>query len=287
MNLRLVTQSLFTLFLLVGCGIATYPGQPGMVSNNYVKLDLENLEADGLFVYETVYDNRPGGSGVGAIVTKLYPKAQTYTSNVRTNADGTLFRTKAQYDGAEVQMISLPSVQQIHLSPGNKIAMLIDYNVSLDEIDEKNIAEQSIFKPMEAALSPRATEYKKMRWDLLRAGNLSPNGNLAYEITALELGQVKFAPAKPVKVETTFFQNAIHSDVTPETKTEFVKFLEANFPKGFKGKLNVHVKGTEQPIAIQIGLNTVKTAEANGYTVAMDASEAMVQEVLNRFKNRK
>ena len=67
----------FAVVGLSGCGMAVYPGQPGMVTNGYSKIDLENLDAEGLWVYEVVYDNRAGGKGVGAIVTKLYPGAQT------------------------------------------------------------------------------------------------------------------------------------------------------------------------------------------------------------------
>src|SRR5690242_1796241 len=94
MNAKVALQrALFSLTLILGlsrCGIVTYPGQPGMATNNYSKIDAEYLDAAGLFFYEVSYDNRPKGVGVGAIVTKLYPGARTYTSNVRTNADGTL-----------------------------------------------------------------------------------------------------------------------------------------------------------------------------------------------------
>ena len=80
MTYRWVLRSGVYLFLLLGvvmtsgCGIVNYPGQPGMVTNNFNKLDFEYLDEPGLFVYETTYDNRAGGSGVGAVVTKLYPE---------------------------------------------------------------------------------------------------------------------------------------------------------------------------------------------------------------------
>lgn len=257
-----------------------------MVTTNYVKVDMEDLEEPGLYVYEVVYDNKQGGQGVGAVITKLYPNAKTYTSNVRTNADGTLYRVKAQYEGAEVQMISIPSLNQVHLSPNNKITLMIDYATSLDEIDEKNAAEKDLFKPnpmME--LSQRAIEYKKMRWDLLRAGSFTASGNLAYEIVSLDFGSVKYTPAKTVKLETTLFQNALKSNITSETKADFMSFLEANFPKGFNGTVQVAVKGMALPLPVKIGLQTIKTLEANGTKIIKNASEALANEVLARFKN--
>lgn len=275
-----------TVLLLSSCGIVLYPGQPGMISTNYVKLDLEDLEEPGLFVYEAVYDNKQGGAGVGAVVTKLYPGAQTYTSNVRTNADGTLYKAKAQYEGAEVQMISLPASNQVMISPTSKLVLMVDYDTSLDELDEKNAAETNLFKPMGAGLNARALEFKKMRWDLLRAGTLSPTGNLSYEISSLDLKDNKFTPSKPVKVETTFFQNALKSNLTSETKQEFVSFLETNYPMGYKGVVNVNVKGSAIPIPIKIGLHTIKTLEASGTKVIRTAlTEKTVEEVLKKFKD--
>lgn len=274
------------LVLLSNCGIVQYPGQPGMVSSSYVKLDLENLEEPGLFVYEAVYDNKPGGQGVGAIVTKLYPKAQTYTSNVRTNADGTLFRVKTAYEGADVQMISLPSLNQVMLNPNHKIMMMVEYQTSLDEIDEKNIAETNLFKPAESSLLSRALEVKKMRWDLLRAGSLTATGNLGYEVTGVQLKDHKFTPSKAVKLETTFFQNALKSDITTEVKNEFIAFLEANYPKGYQGTVQLHVKGSSQTIPVNLGLQTVKTLEASGTKIIkMALTKEVVDDVLKRFKS--
>jgi hypothetical protein len=268
------------------CGIVKYPGQPGVATNGFSKIDLEYLEAPGLFAYEVVYDNRPGGKGVGAIVTKLYPNAKTFTSNVRTNADGTVYRTKQPYNGAEVQMIAIPALKQIHLNPNHKVTLQIGYETSLDEIDDKNISEEGLFKPLEmsADFVARAFEAKKLRWDLLRAGSLQMNGNLSYEIQSLEMTGQKFTPSKPIGIETGLFQNSVRADVTAEVKGEFIQFLEANFPKGYDGLVNFTVKGQPQPVAIRLSVNTFKTLEASGHKIIRDASDQLVQQVLEQFQ---
>lgn len=269
-----------------GCGIVRYPGQPGMVTHNFNKIDLEYLDEPGLFVYETVYDNRVGGSGVGAVVTKLYPQAKTYTSNVRTNADGTLFRNKTEYEGAEVQMISVPNLGQVHLSPNHQLFLFVDYATSLDENDDQNLAESSLFKASSTAteILPRGLEIKKMRWDLLRAGKLLTSGGLAYEVTSLEMKQIKFVPSQPVQVETSFFGNAVKAQLTTQVKTELVQFIDTNFPKGFSGAITLNVKGATEPLTISLGVNTVKTLETAGIKIVKDASEHMLQEIKERFK---
>ena len=276
----------FALLALCHCGIVTYPGQTGLVTNNYAKIDMEYLDEPGLFVYETVYDNRTHGQGVGAIITKLYPGAKTYTSNVRTNAEGTLFRAKGAYDGAEVQMISIPNLHQVHVSPNSQVAFLLEYATSLDEIDETNTAEKDLFKKLEInpILPEKAFESKKFRWDLLRAGNLTPSGNLAYEITSMEMNQMKFTPTQPVTLETNFFANGLRSNLTAQTKTELIRFVEANFPKGYKGTVNMQVKGSSTPIPMRLGVHTLKTLANSGTKVTPDATEAMAQEILARFK---
>jgi len=276
-----------SLGFFTGCGIVVYPGQPGMVTNSFNKLDFEYLDEPGLFVYETVYDNRAGGSGVGAVVTKLYPQAKTYTSNVRTNSDGTLYRSKIEYEGAQIQMISVPNLGQVNLSPNHQLMFFVDYAVSLDETDDKNIAELQLFKQAEPSqeMSARAYETKKMRWDLLKAGNLLPNGNLAYDISGVELKQIKFVPSQVVSVETSFFGNAIKAQLNPQVKSEFAQFIESNFPKGYKGPVNIYVKGSPDPILMSLGINTLKTLESSGVKVQKDVSDSAMHEILNRLKS--
>lgn len=275
------------LMFFSGCGIVIYPGQPGMVTNNFNKLDFEYLDEPGLFVYETVYDNRPGGQGVGAVVTKLYPNAKTYTSNVRTNSDGTLYRSKVEYEGAQIQMISVPNIGQVNLSPNHQLMFFVDYAVSVDETDDKNISEAQLFKPQAPSsdLSSKAFESKKMRWDLLRAGNLLASGNFSYEVIAVEMKQIKFIPTQSVSVETNFFGNAIKTQLSAQMKAEFIQFIEANFPKGYKGPVQVYVKGSSAPLVVSLGINTVKTLENSGIKVQKDVSESAMQEILNRLKS--
>ncbi|MFM8270239.1 MAG: hypothetical protein ACKN9V_08635 [Pseudomonadota bacterium] len=271
----------FSFFVLLsGCAVVLYPGQPGMVSSSFVKIDLEILEEPGLFVYEAVYDNTSSGQGVSAVVTKLYPKAQTYTTNVRTNADGTLFRVKAQYNGADIQMISIPQQNQIYLNPNHQIAFLIDYETSLDEIDEKNSAEENLFKPTHVGeLRPVSFETKRMKWQMVKAAKFLPNGNLGYEVNALQMGQLKFVPSQPIVLETSLAQNSIKTLLSPEMKQEFSQFFEANFPKGYRGKVDFYVKDSTQPLSLNLGINTMKTAEASGIKVIKGIPESIVRKV--------
>lgn len=226
------------------------------------------------------------GAGVGAVVTKLYPQAKTYTSNVRTNSDGTLYRSKTEYEGAQVQMIPVPNLGQVHVNPNHQLVFFVDYANSLDETDDKNISETNLFAQpaLNTAITSRAFESKKMRWDLLRAGTLVSNGNLAYEVTSLEMKQIKFVPSQSVQIETNFFGNAVRAQLSSQVKTELAQFIETNFPKGFKGNVNLQLKGASEPLCISLGVNTVKTLENAGIKVLKDASESVLQEITNRFK---
>lgn len=290
-NRLMIRSSLFVILvslvgMTTGCGIVNYPGQPGMVTNNFNKLDFEYLDEPGLFVYETTYDNRAGGSGVGAVVTKLYPGARTYTSNVRTNADGTLYRSKVEYDGAQIQMISVPNLGQVHLSPNHQLVFFVDYETSLDETDDKNLSEAGLFK--QTSLSPeiniKAFQNKKMKWDLIRAGTLNPSGGLSYEVTGVEMKGIKFNPSQSVHIETNFLGTSVRTQLTGPVRSELVQFIETNFPKGFKGEVNLHLKGVAEPLTISLGINTVKTLEASGVKLLKDASASMLEEILARFK---
>ncbi|NBW98420.1 hypothetical protein EBR03_02490 [bacterium] len=269
------------MLLLSSCGVVHYPGQPGMVSNSFVKLDLEILEEPGLFVYEAVYDNTSSGQGVSAVVTKLYPKAQTYTSNVRTNADGTLYKSKVQYQGADIQMVSMPNQNQIYLNPNHQIAFLIDYENSVDEIDDKNTAEENLFAPTRTmGLMPQSFETKRLRWEMIRAARFLPSGNLGYDITAIQLGQVKFVPSQPIALETSLAQNAIKTLLSPEIKLEFTHFLEAQFPKGYKGPVHFYVKDASEPLVLNLGVNTMRTAEKSGLKI----NKGIPDFILNQLK---
>lgn len=273
-----------SVLILSGCGISQYPGQPGVVTNPYAKIDFEDLQGDGLFVYEVAYDNQVGGKGVGAIITKLYPGAQTFTSSVRTNADGTLYRAKTQYDGAEVQMISLPAQNQIILSPNHKIMMMIQYDLSLDELDDRNIAEEKLFAgAAPSGLSDWGWEGVQTRYALLRAGKLQRNGKLGYQATAVELGGKKLTFKSPILLQTNILQTGVQTQVSDAQKAEMAQFLEQEFPKGFKGTVNITVSGSTKPIAMRLGIHTVKTAEAAGIKIVKNASADLIKETLARF----
>jgi hypothetical protein len=267
-----------------GCGIASYPGQPGLVTNNYSKIDLEDLETEGLYVYEVSYDNTPNGAGVGAIVTKLYPGAQTNTSNVRTNADGTTYKVKGQYNGAVVEMISLPAQNQIMLPTNTTVRLMTSYANSLDEIDDINKAEADLLTGTK--LTESAVQMKKMRWDLLKAARFTANGSLSYEVTAIELDKQKFVPSKTISVETSVLQNGIKTSLDSKLRTEAAQFLEANFPKGFKGIAKVYLKGVNDPMPLPIGLHTPKTAEAAGIHVLRNVRPEVMKATLEKIAKR-
>ncbi len=270
--------------IVSGCGMRTYPGQPGMVTNSYSKVDLEDLEAEGLYVYEVSYDNQANGAGVGAILTKLYPGALTYTTNVRTNADGTLYRNKTNYDGAVTEMISIPKENQIILPPDSTVQLLIDYSTSLDEMDDKNVAEQKIFagstKPI---LSKRGIQKLKLHFDMFRAARFTSHGNLAYQIESIDIGDKKFIPSQTISVETNVFQNGVQTSLTPAIRSEAVKFIEAQFPKGYKGMVSLHLKGVTSPLQVSLGINTIKTAIASGTKVIQNASQAVIDSAVGRY----
>lgn len=274
----------FTLVVAAGCGVVEYPGQPGVVTNSYSKIDLEYLEEEGLFYYEAIYDNRPGGAGVGALITKLYPGATTYTSNVRTNADGTVYRVKGQYDAGLVQMISIPSVNQVHISPQSKVLFLVSYDQSLDEVDDRNIAEEQIFSPERILdLVWPGLERLRQKLEFLKSGSLLPSGNLSYEVVSLSLGDKVFRPSKSVSFETNFGQNALHSNCNAALRNEARGFLESNFPKGYHGTVLVELaSGVKLPLSL--GLDTIDTLKASGKQVIPNASEALAKEVALKFK---
>jgi len=243
-----------------GCAIANYPGQPGLVTNGYSKIDLEVLMDDGLWVYETTYDNSAQGKGVSAIVTKLYPQARTYTSNVRTNEFGTFYRTKAPYQGANVQMISMPASNQYVVAPDSHVMLIVDYDAPLDEVDDRNIAEEKIFTGMlgteTKALKREALHLQTFRHQMLKAGRLSLTGQVSYEITAVEFAGKIFTPEKTVRVESNLLQNGLRTNLDLKTRQAFVRFLDYNFPQGFRGEMLLHVNG--EKIAFKAPM-TVKT----------------------------
>jgi hypothetical protein len=248
--------------LTTGCGIANYPGQPGLVTNGYSKIDLEVLMDDGLWVYETTYDNRSDGKGVSAIVTKLYPGARTYTTNVRTNEFGTFYRTKSPYQGASVQMISMPQSNQYVVAPDSHVMIIVDYDAPLDEVDDRNLAEEKIFTESllseSKPLSKHALELKSFRHELLKLGRLNLMGNVSYEISAIEFAGKIFTPEKMIRVESNILQNGLRTNIDNKTRYDFVRFLDYNFPEGFRGEILLHVNGEKKSFKPPMTIKTPK-----------------------------
>lgn len=268
----------------IGCGIVEYPGQPGVVTNSYSKIDLEDIGPEGLWAYEVAYDNRTGGPGVAAIVTKLYPKAKTYTSNARSNADGTFYKVKTEYAGATVQMISLPKLNQVMMPPNSQVFFWIGYSESLDEIDDRNLAEEKIFgKGLK--LSQKALAKARQKFQLLRAGTLTGDGMLSYEVSKIMLDNVAYELPQAVIVETNVLQNGIRTNISAETKKAFRQFLENTFPKGFKGTLKAMVKGVENPIEFGVRIHSETTARAAGIGV-IHKSQSELQQLAAQMASR-
>ncbi len=245
---------------LSSCGIQSYPGQPGVRTNGFAKIDMEYLDEAGLWVYEVTYDNANGG-GVEQIVTKLYPGAFTYTSNVRTNADGTNLRHKFAAQGALLQMISLPKQDTVILSPESQVTIMISYDKSLNEVDDRNLSEEKIFgKPR--GLSQMVDDLR-WKWDILRAGQFE-EGRLAYHIQKIKLGDQELdLSAQPLLMSTTLSQTGISLNASAAQKQILRSFINDKFPKGFKGTVEVILsEGTS--IKIPLGISTIESLKAAG-----------------------
>jgi hypothetical protein len=292
---RLFFFAIATTAILVGpgCGIRGYPGQPGVVTDQFSKLSEEMLDESGLFFYETTYDNRPGGKGVQSVVTKLYPGARTFTSNIRTNSDGSKYQVKGEYKGAVVQMISLPPTHEVILPPGSKVQVIVDYSLSMDEIDVRNASEESLFsgalarglKPM-TSLSQSALKSMGTRLSLFRAGRLDRLGSLNYQVTAVDLNGQIYTPAKPILVQTDLTQAGVRTSLTEAEKQAFVSFLESRFPKGYQGEIRFQLAGSSEPISYPVRLNTPKTLSAAGTHVTLNASAEQIRQALAKGARR-
>lgn len=281
--LALSASFLMLFFGLSGCGVLFYPGQSGMQTNQYSKIDLEDLQPEGLYVYESVYDNSSRGQGVGAIITKLYPGAKTYTSNARSNEDGTFYRHKAQYAGAVLQMISIPATGQVYLPPNSQIQLFLEYDASLSEHDDKNLSEEFLFHPKGTSTgrAPGKASTAFVLWNTLRAGTWE-RGGLSYSIEAVDLGGIKFVPEGTVKVQTNLFMNSLNMNLSSGVKASALQFLETNYPKGYKGDVLFYVKGKSEPIVWHLGLHSLKTAAAKGIQI-IHTTQDRVQSLYDSF----
>ncbi len=253
--------------LLSNCAIQNYPGQPGVRTNGFAKIDMETVDEVGLWVYEVTYDNSPTGDGVEQIVTKLYPSAYTYTSNVRTNSDGTTYRHKFPYKGGKIEMISIPKDGTIILPPDNQIQLMVDYDLSMDEIDDRNLSEEGLFSRPQRLIE-RVAEQTRMKWDILRAGQFM-GGKLHYAISKVRLGteELDFGQA-PIKLSTTLSQTGVLMNVSAEQKQKMRAFINEKFPKGYQGAVEmILTDGTS--FKTKLGLNTLETAKAAGKKIVI------------------
>lgn len=273
-----------------GCGMYNYPGQPGVRTNDFSKLDMEDLEDDGLYVYEASYDNTAKtGKGVGALITRRYPTALTYTSNARVNSEGTLYRAKLEYQGSRIEMISIPSINQVMMPPDSTVWGWLYYDTSMDEIDDRNMNEEGIFVTQDPEkLLERGIKNIKQKYDLIRLGKLDlVRGQLSYDIKAVKFAGTTYKPAANIGISTNLSLSSIHSNVSLDTKKSFASFLETNFPKGFKGKLSlVLADGTEYEVNTMIGVHTAKTAKNAGMNVIIKTTREL-EEIASRYSTVK
>jgi len=271
MNLRpqgwALLGCLASSLLLSNCAIQNYPGQPGVRTNGFAKIDMETVDESGLWVYEVTYDNSPAGEGVEQIVTKLYPTAYTYTSNVRTNSDGTTYRHKFPYKGGRIEMISIPKDGTIIMPPDSQVQLLVDYDISMDEIDDRNLSEEGLFAKPQAFVE-RVAEQTRMKWDILKAGQFM-GGRLHYAVSKVRLAneELDFGTA-PIKLSTTLSQTGILLNVSAEHKLKMRDFLNQKFPKGYQGAVElVLIDGTS--FKTYLGLKTLETAKAAGKKIVI------------------
>lgn len=255
--------------LLSNCAIQTYPGQPGVRTNGFAKIDMETVDESGLWVYEVTYDNSPTGEGVEQIVTKLYPTAYTYTSNVRTNSDGTTYRHKFPYKGARIEMISIPKDGTLIMPPDSQVQVMVDYDISMDEVDDRNLSEEGLFARPQAFVE-RVAAQTRMKWDILRAGEFMA-GKLHYAIGKVRVGseELEFGTT-PIKLSTTLSQSGVLLNVSTEQKQKMRAFINEKFPKGYNGPVELFLTdGTS--FKTSLGLNTIETAKAAGKKIIIQS----------------
>lgn len=272
MRNRIAGYAFASIWLGVGltsCGIATYPGQPGVKTNGQSRLDYEVLDEDGLWIYEASYDNSAAGGGVDSITTRLFSGVYTYSSNARTNADGTYYRHKLPYRGSTIQMISFPQKGEVYVPDDSKVQLMVDYDISMNEIDDRNLNEENIFQASQTVFKS-AIKNVEWRFDTLRKAKFDTEGGLSYSISSLRFSNKNFTPKRDFTVKTNLVQNGITVALDPKDKARLVDFLDQNFPEGFDGKLTAKVNGN-QTITKKVKINTLNSLAAQGVHVIATA----------------
>jgi len=237
-----------------------------MKTKDFSKIDHESLDEFGLWMINVTYDNTKEGKGTSAIMTYLFRGAQTYTSNVRTNADGTIYRFKNNPKGASLQAIALPQQNTVIVPEDSIVIMFGGIEISLDEVDDSNLAEQNVFS-RSFAQSKKAYQFAKTRYQWMKAGSFNAHGHLDYEIESATLGDKVLKFVKPIFVSTNVIGTSSSNSIDGSVRKQIMDFVETHFPKGFSGKARLQLKGQDELIDFPLKLNTLKTLQESGVSV--------------------
>lgn len=256
------------IFALTGCAIGQYPGQPGVKTNGSATLDKEILDDDGLWIYETTYDNSEKGDGVTSVVTKLFENVYTYSSNARSNGHGTFYKHKLPYNGSKIQSIYLPKLDELIIPPESKVVIILGLELSETEIDDRNISEENIFNRL-SPLSSKALQSLQSNFEILKAGELGKSGSLLYKIKDIILKDKKYSFEEIPTINTSIFQNGLTIDLDQNEKKELKNWFESEFPGGYKGAVKVVLKN-DKVISKYISINTLETLKKSGKKITID-----------------
>jgi hypothetical protein len=142
---------------------------------------------------------------------------------------------------------------------------MVEYDISMDEIDDRNLSEEGLFSRPQSYIE-RVAEQTRMKWDILRAGQFM-SGKLHYAIGKVRLAneELDFGTA-PIKLSTTLSQTGVLVNVSAEQKQKMRAFINEKFPKGYQGAVElILIDGTS--FKTHLGLNTLETARAAGKKV--------------------
>ncbi|MCB0416452.1 MAG: hypothetical protein KDD39_02300, partial [Bdellovibrionales bacterium] len=184
--------------------------------------------------------------------------------------------------GARVEMISLPQQNQILLPPESTVLLFAEYDLSMDEVDSQNIAEADLFTPSWRSLTQIAKEAARMKLAWLKAAELGERATLQYRVSKVRLGNVEYTPATSVLIQSPFAQNGMQVQPKREQLLEFVDFFEANFPKGYKGKIEFELDSGKL-VALTMGLHSRKTAKEAGIQVVENSTQEALEAALKKL----
>jgi hypothetical protein len=180
-----------------------------------------------------------------------------------------MYRHKFPYKGGKIQMISLPKDNAIIVPPDSLVQLIVDYDISMDEVDDRNLAEEGLFSQPQAYVA-RVAEQTRMKWNILKAGEFVA-GKLNYAISKVRLGkdELDFG-STPVKLSTTLSQTGVQLNVSAEQKQRMRAFINEKYPKGYQGEVElVLLDGTS--FKTTLGLNTIETLKAAGKKILVQS----------------